>query len=681
MFIINNVMQNISVMQLLKGQFGIEKESLRVDQNGMIVKTKHPIINKFSHPYIKVDFGEQQVELITNIHPTINEAIKEIQLLSKILYQQMQPNEYLWNYSMPLGPFDKEKIANSPLKKDYSEIAYREYLTKKTSIKMQLISGIHFNWSLDPKVSKKLSNKEINAFYFDIFKKYQKASFVIKKLFGFSPTKDFVTFDKISYRQSEEGYHNKQFLSHSKNYTSYLAYRNYINSLIKKQEIKNWKETYGPIRTKPFDAKRIEWLEIRNFDLDYQSYFGINEEALDFTHKFLIFLSQNTVKFEIDWLLKNFLIWLKKAKINYQKIRKIITNYYQKKLFLEPNIEEIIALQKDVRKEAEKINFPELANFELSTQILIKNAYLLGKKIKIINKEKNIIEIDKVIIEKATLNPFDDPKGISIIDSKLLTNEFLKKHNFRHTNQKHFSNIKKAIANYLTFKDQKIVIKPVKANFSHGITIFNFSFNENQFKEAIKYAFKFDDEILIERFVVGQEYRLLVINQQFVGALKRIPANVIGDGQTTIENLIAKKNQHPYRGFNYQLPLEKIAIDSIVKEYLKSQNLNLKSIVPLNKQIFLRQNSNISSGGDTIDISDQIPLEYQKIAVKISKKLKLQICGLDIIIPNLNKINNYTILELNWNPAIHIHTYPLIGKNRHPADFIIKMIEKFNHKN
>lgn len=662
---------NKKTSSLLQGLFGIEKETLRVDQKGEIVSSKHPFANKFTNLHLKVDFGEQQLEMITSAHPSIDQAIDEIKLLTNIVYRHLPANEYLWNYSMPLGNISRKKIA----RKNKKEYQYRLHLAKTTSVEMQLISGIHFNWSLNEKLTSKMNDYEINNFYFNIFTKYQQCSFLIKNLFGMSPTADFKTFDQISYRQSEKGYQNKVF-NKNKIFADYQSYCDYINNLIKTKKIMKWTETYSDIRLKPLNAKRIEWIEIRNIDLDYRYNHGINKIALNFIHKFLIFLSQNEVKFEIDWLLKSFLKWLKKEQIPHQEIAKIINDYYQKIKYEKPAIKIIIAKQKKLRQSYHPIILKQLKTLELSTQLVIEKAYLAGMSVKIIDRQQNKVLINDFLIEKATLNPFDSRRGLAIIDSKVKTNDFLTKQKYLTTKQLRFLKIESAIAQYQKLANKKIVIKPVHTNFSQGITIFLKVFSYEAFVGAIKHAFSFDKQIIIENFVAGIEYRFLVINNKFVGALERTPANVTGDGKANIAELIAQKNKHYLRGENYKLPLEKIKIDQIVKNTLAEQKLTLTSVIKAKQKIFLRHNSNISTGGDTKSVTFELHPKYKKMAIAISKKLGLKVCGFDVIIPDLTKFKNYSILELNWNPAIHIHTYPLVGPHQDPACYMINLIKE-----
>ena len=187
-------------------------------------------------------------------------------------------------------------------------------------------------------------------------------------------------------------------------------------------------------------------------------------------------------------------------------------------------------------------------------------------------------------------------------------------------------------------------------------------------------AFAEDHSILIEEFIGGKEYRFFVIGDETVGILHRVPANIVGDGEKSIEELVSIKNKNYLRGKGYKTPLEKIELGAAEEMFLAAQGKNFQYVPEKEEKVFLRENSNISTGGDSIDYTDDIPLVYKEIAVKAAKSAGAVICGVDMIIKDIKNNNpegNYGIIEINFNPAIHIHCYPYIGKNRRLGEKIL----------
>jgi D-alanine-D-alanine ligase-like ATP-grasp enzyme len=222
-----------------------------------------------------------------------------------------------------------------------------------------------------------------------------------------------------------------------------------------------------------------------------------------------------------------------------------------------------------------------------------------------------------------------------------------------------------------------IVIKPNNTNFGVGISILEKNSSEADFRQALNNAFSFDTSVIIEEFIPGKEYRFLIINNEVIAVLHREAANVIGDGVHTVIELIEEKNKHPFRGTGYKKPLEKIEAGPTEAYFLESHGKNFSSVPQNGEKEFLRKNSNISTGGDSIDYTDSVSAVYKEIAVKAAAAVGAKICGADIIIQELDAEpdeNNYGVIELNFNPAIHIHSYPYRGKNRYAEKKILDLL-------
>ncbi|MNP46397.1 Glutathione biosynthesis bifunctional protein GshAB [compost metagenome] len=167
------------------------------------------------------------------------------------------------------------------------------------------------------------------------------------------------------------------------------------------------------------------------------------------------------------------------------------------------------------------------------------------------------------------------------------------------------------------------------------------------------------------------------MGDEVVGILHRVPANIVGDGIHTIEHLIHEKNRDPLRGKGYKTPLEKIQLGEAEKMFLKNQSKSPFDIPKDGETVYLRENSNISTGGDSIDFTDQIDASYKEIAVHAAKAAGATFCGVDMIIEEINvraTNQNYSIIEINFNPAIHIHCYPYQGMNRKADDKILDLL-------
>ncbi|MGL5581254.1 MAG: bifunctional glutamate--cysteine ligase GshA/glutathione synthetase GshB, partial [Cetobacterium sp.] len=323
-------------------------------------------------------------------------------------------------------------------------------------------------------------------------------------------------------------------------------------------------------------------------------------------------------------------------------------------------------------------------DFELSTQILLKDAIKNGVKFKILDRGENFISLEKngkvEYIKQATKTSLDSYVTMLIMENKVVTKKLLKDNGVVVPDGRDYSDIDLAKSDYRKYS-AGTVIKPKSTNFGLGITIFKDEFSKEDYDKAIDIAFKEDSSILIEKFVKGKEYRIFVIDGEVVGVLHRVPANVMGDGKKSIEELVAEKNLDPLRGEGYKTPLEKIKLGEAEKMFLKAQGLDFKYIPEKNEVVYLRENSNISTGGDSLDFTDEILDVYKQIAIQSAAAVGAKICGVDMMIEDLKEENpkgNYAIIELNFNPAIHIHCYPYKGKNRNLGEKILKALGYIN---
>lgn len=313
----------------------------------------------------------------------------------------------------------------------------------------------------------------------------------------------------------------------------------------------------------------------------------------------------------------------------------------------------------------------KIKSLELSTQILIDAARERDIKIDILDYKSNFIRLQKdnrkEYIMQATKTSLDSYIVPLIMENKMITKMLLEEEGISVPMGYEVNNIEEGMDLIQNNINKDIVVKPNSTNFGKGISIL-MSSSKNQYMKALEYALQYDTTVLIEEFVKGKEYRFLVIGDEVVGILHRVPANVLGDGVLTIQQLVEKKNQDPLRGLGYVTPLEKIQLKEIEVDFLKKQGLTINSIPKKGERIYLRENSNISTGGDSIDFTEEVIEEYKDLAVKITKIIGAKICGLDIMIQDIKEKptkDNYSIIELNFNPALHIHNYPYIGNNRH----------------
>jgi cyanophycin synthetase len=220
-----------------------------------------------------------------------------------------------------------------------------------------------------------------------------------------------------------------------------------------------------------------------------------------------------------------------------------------------------------------------------------------------------------------------------------------------------------------------IVLKPVDGNHGKGASI-----NVKTWEDALagmEFAKKYGRKVIVERFITGHDFRILVIDNKMVAAAQRVPANVVGDGKHTITQLIEETNKDPRRGYGHENVLTEITVDRDTTDLLEKRGYSLESIPAKDEVVYLKSTANLSTGGTSIDITDMIHPENVFLAERIARVIGLDVCGIDIMAKNLTqplKETGGVILEVNAAPGFRMHLAPSEGLARNVAAPVIDML-------
>jgi cyanophycin synthetase len=187
------------------------------------------------------------------------------------------------------------------------------------------------------------------------------------------------------------------------------------------------------------------------------------------------------------------------------------------------------------------------------------------------------------------------------------------------------------------------------------------------------------DEFILERYYEGDDFRLLVVDNQLVAASLRLPPFVIGNGTDSIEKLIEKENENPRRGEGHEKPMTKIPLNSTVTCFLEKQGYSLNFIPERGQVVQVVGNANLSTGGQAIDITDEVNPAIRELAIQAAKVIGLDIAGIDLISKDISAPfdpNTTAILEVNAAPGIRMHLFPSKGKKRDAGKAIIDYLFK-----
>ena len=735
-----------------QGTFGIEKESQRVHSDGSIVTSSHPKAfgNRRFHPYIQTDFAESQLELVTPPMKKLEDTLRWLSAIHEVTLRTLPENEFIFPFSMPAGLPPEEHIKVAQLD-NHEDVAYREYLVQSYGKYKQMVSGIHYNFQIDPKFIDALFHAQNetqsavdfqNDFYLKIAKNFLRYQWILLYLFSATPTVEEKYFRGHSPLKSHQYVRSLRsgkygYVNDPKIHVSYDSLQEYVETLehwVKSGDLIAEKEFYSSVRLRGAKKARdllekgIQYLEFRLFDLNPFAPYGMELADAKFIHYFILLMAwlddtadQEGIKLgktrfsEVAWedprqqsvyAVEGELVLLEMLKMLEQlNVSDEIKTIVKDKLgqFADPSqtlcakvvseIEQVGSYQQlgaDIAQSNKAKAFERFYaltvfdNMELSTQALLFDAIQKGLKIEILDERDQFISLQfgdhLEYVKNGNMTSHDSYISPLIMENKVVTKKVLAKVGFNVPQSIEFTDVKSAVENFPLFENRAVVIKPKSTNFGLGISIFQQGVTDrDDFAKAVEIAFREDKEIMVEDYLLGTEYRFFVLGDQTLAVLLRVPANVIGDGVHTVAELVAAKNAHPLRGDGSRTPLKKIALGDIEQLQLKEQGLTVDSIPAKDQLVQLRANSNISTGGDSIDMTDEMHASYKEIAVGISKAMGAAVCGVDLIIPDLKKpaepsLRSWGVIEANFNPMMMMHIFPFSGQSRRLTMNVIKML-------
>ena len=726
---INQLLQKLEATSpILQANFGIERESLRVDRQGQLAHTPHPscLGARSFHPYIQTDFCEFQMELITPVAKSTTEARRLLGAITDVAGRSIATDEILWPLSMP-PRLKAEEVQVARLENDF-ERHYRNYLAEKYGTKLQAISGIHYNMELGKDLVEALFQESDqtdmitfkNALYLKLAQNYLRYRWVITYLFGAAPTAEQGFFDQEvpepvrSFRNSDHGYVNKEEIQVS--FASLEDYVSAIERYIEQGDLIAEKEFYSAVRfrgqkvNRSFLDKGITYLEFRNFDLNPFERIGISQDTMDTVHLLLLAFLWLDAPENVDQALTQGHALNEKIALSHPleplpseaETQNITTaldqlvqhfglgDYHQglvkqvKDAFddssqtlaaqLLPHIKDKSLADFALDKALAYHDYDWTAHYalkgyeemELSTQMLLFDAIQKGIHFEILDEQDQFLKLwhkDHVeYVKNGNMTSKDNYVVPLAMANKTVTKKILADAGFPVPAGDEFTSLEQGLAYYPLIKDKQIVVKPKSTNFGLGISIFQEPASLDNYQKALEIAFAEDTAVLVEEFIPGTEYRFFILDGRCEAVLLRVAANVVGDGKHTIRELVAQKNANPLRGRDHRSPLEIIDLGDIEQLMLTQQGYTPDDMLPEGKKVNLRHNSNISTGGDSIDVTETMDSSYQELAAAMATSMGAWACGVDLIIPDKTQPASKekphcTCIELNFNPSMYMHTY------------------------
>ena len=219
------------------------------------------------------------------------------------------------------------------------------------------------------------------------------------------------------------------------------------------------------------------------------------------------------------------------------------------------------------------------------------------------------------------------------------------------------------------------VFKPINGNHGKGITT-NITTVE-QAEKALEAARQYGRNVICEKYITGFDFRVLVINYKFICAALRTPASVVGDGTHSIQMLLDEVNNDPRRGYGHEKVLTQIKVDGFTHKMLEDKGYTLETIPSKGELVLLKPTANLSTGGTSTDVTDEVHPVNIFLAERIAKIIGLDICGIDIMATDLKTSlfeNGGAVLEVNAAPGFRMHVEPAEGLARNVAEPVVDML-------
>lgn len=572
--------------------------------------------------------------------------------------------------------------------------------------------------------------------YMKVARNYLRYHWLITYLYGAAPISEANYFmdqpapvePLRSIRNSKYGYRNHEDVKVS--YGSLEQYLADIAKLVETGKLSEDKEYYAPLRLR--GGKRVQdlkqsgirYIELRDIDIQPFERYGFSAKQAEFLQVFLLLMlwlpeeetpewvargagqndavalehpyAKTAYQAEGEWLLaemqqmiealhlplaSDFLSWS-------QACLQDPTQTVAAELLAKAEASSQKAVATQLAEEYRQLAWEkpyQLAGFtdmELSTQILLFDAIQKGVKGTILDQADQFLQLDfagrREYVKNANMTSKDSYVVPLMMANKTVTKKVLQQAGFPVPAGGEYDDVASALRAFPHYQNRAIVVKPKSTNYGLGISIFKEPPTLDNYEQALNIAFSEDSAVLVEEFLPGTEYRFFVLDGEVKGIMLRVPANVVGNGQHSVRELVAKKNQDPLRGTHHRSPLELIQLGPIEELMLAEQGYTFDSVVPTGVTVYLRENSNVSTGGDSIDMTDEIPQDYQAAAAAAVNALGAKISGIDLIIPDLTvpakTPGAYGIIEANFNPAMHMHVYPYAGKSRRLTMAVLKYL-------
>lgn len=317
-------------------------------------------------------------------------------------------------------------------------------------------------------------------------------------------------------------------------------------------------------------------------------------------------------------------------------------------------------------------------NLTITNQLIITEAKKLGIRHTIVSAKHNLVQLKfgrhAELIRRSRIGPQSGVLSF-VSDQKDATYAAFKFFGFAVPRSQNVDNFI-AAQKFAKKIGWPVVVKPENGRRGNGVTVD--IENLVELKKAFACAAKFNSrEIIVQKFIPGDDFRVLCVDDRVFAVARRLPARVFGDGRSTVRELIERENENPLRGVGHTTPLTKIKIDAEVRQVLAGQKLTLAARPAHDREVLLRKNANLSTGGTAEDVTNSLHGANRRLFEKMARSITASLIGIDICARRIDQPltpKNYAVIEINNSPGIRMHHFPTKGKSRNVARAILRVL-------
>lgn len=713
-----------------QSNLGLEVTMQRVDGQGHLSTQPYPKAfgNQRHNRQLHAGFAQTQLKFMTPAMADLSKLMAYLTGLNMAVRRELAADEFLWPLSST--PVLPAELSTIPLA-EADEVGFkrRQQQAEKYDMTALMTTGTHVNLSFNEQVFTRLYTETFhqqyssyvdfrNAVYLKVAQGLVRMDWLIQYLFGATPTLA-VTDTKTKPQRTSVHTPAGRLNAVTGDYSSIDRYVANIQAAVRKGDLLSVSDFDGPVRFRSMGSleklarQGVYYLEYRGLDLDPTTMTGVDQQAVAFIRLLASYFAmmpglptamvtqvgKQATALMTQVTTENPTTASAQAQSALQVLtaladfvteqglpdhdRQLLANLKQRVTDPKQTPSAIVAQQantlawscqqaKQYQAAANEQPFtlPGFDQLDLSSQLLIAPALTRGIQVDVVDATANILRLTRQDQAQLVVNGSGtdlNPQALTtVLSHKVAAKQVMAEHGVMVPASQTYRSANQLIDDYDRYvQGGGIVLKATDQ--THAVVAFRIMPERQLFEQVVRQLFEQTKSVMAEELIVGASYRFLVIGGQVQAIVERIPANIVGDGRSTVQTLLDRKNARALRGPAFKYPQSQLTLGTIERYRLASYQLDLDTVVSRGTQILLREDATFGNGADVLDATDDMHPSYVQAVEKLVAELNLQVAGVDVMIPNLyaeltpEHPEMAVYLGIHATPYLYPHLFPMFG--------------------